>query len=349
MIGVDYFCGAGGLSRGMLNAGINVALGIDVDARCRESYIYNNDPAEFETLDIRECDFDIVSSYIGNVNRDKLLFAGCAPCQPFSQQRKSGGLTNLGTLLGAFARFVEHFLPGQVFIENVPGIAKIGGFSTYKRFRRLLEDNGYSIEAGTVDAKKYGVPQTRRRFILIATRGVEASFPEETHGPGLLPFETVKNAIRRFPRIMAGQQDSSTANHVAAAISETNMDRLRHTPQNGGDRRDWPERLQLDCHKGDYSGHSDVYGRMWWKKPAPALTGRCNSISNGRYGHPSQNRAISLREAACLQTFGDEYVFYGSNKHIALQIGNAVPVKLAEVMARHIKRLRDSANSRFRR
>lgn len=349
MIGVDYFCGAGGLTRGMLNGGIDVVLGIDVDARCRESYVHNNDPAEFETLDIRDCGFDIVSSYIGNVDRDDLLFAGCAPCQPFSKQRKFGGRPNLGTLLGAFGKYVEHFLPGQVLVENVPGIAKIAGFSTYKRFERLLEGNGYSIEAGTVDAKKFGVPQTRRRFILIALRGVEASFPVETHGPGLLPFESVKSAIRRFPRIVAGQQDFSTPNHVAASILEINMDRLRHTQQNGGDRRDWPERLQLDCHKGNQRAYSDVYGRMWWKRPAPALTGRCNSISNGRYGHPSQNRAISLREAASLQTFGDEYVFYGSNKHIALQIGNAVPVKLAEVMAIHIKRLRDSVNSRFRR
>jgi DNA (cytosine-5)-methyltransferase 1 len=121
------------------------------------------------------------------------------------------------------------------------------------------------------------------------------------------------------------------------------MARLRHTPQNGGDRRSWPTHLVLECHRSNYDGHSDVYGRMWWDKPAPALTGRCHSISNGRYGHPSQNRAISLREAASLQTFEDNYVFYGSNKHIALQIGNAVPVKLAEHVGRHILALRNSA------
>ena len=346
MIGVDFFCGAGGLTRGMLDAGVNVVLGVDIDDRCRESYVMNNSPAAFESLDIRDFDFDLVNSYIGEADNQELLFAGCAPCQPFSQQRKSGGRSSLGTLLGAFGKYVAHFRPGQVLIENVPGITRVLGNSTYKRFRKLLDDCEYNVVEKTVDAKKYGVPQNRRRFILIAMLDAKATFPNETHGPGLLPFETVEGAIRRFPRIVAGKRHPEIPNHVAASISEINMERLRYTHRNGGDRRYWPARLRLDCHKGDYSGHSDVYGRMFWKQPSPALTGRCHSISNGRYGHPSQNRAISLREAASLQTFDDDYVFFGSNKHIALQIGNAVPVRLAEIMARHIIAIRKSVVSR---
>jgi DNA (cytosine-5)-methyltransferase 1 len=128
-------------------------------------------------------------------------------------------------------------------------------------------------------------------------------------------------------------------NHVAAAVSGLNLKRLRSTPHDGGDRRTWPQRLQLECHS-DHDGHTDVYGRMAWDKPAPTLTGRCNSISNGRYGHPCQDRALSLREAASLQTFGDDYIFYGENQPIARAIGNAVPVGFAECLGRHILALR---------
>ena len=344
MKAVDFFCGAGGLTRGMLDAGIDVVLGIDVDGRCRQSYAENNSSAEFVNADLRKLCFSEIAEKIGGVSEEHLLFAGCAPCQPFSQQRKETEELNTGTLLGAFGRFVERFKPGQVFIENVPGIAKVSGFSTYRRFLKMLRTNGYNIAADVVDAKKYGVPQNRRRFILIGMRGAAVSLPPETHGPMLKPYLTVREAIGRFPRIRAGRAHSEIPNHVAAEISELNMERLRHTPRNGGDRRAWPEHLTLECHRGDYNGHSDVYGRMWWNKPAPALTGRCHSISNGRYGHPSQNRAMSLREAASLQTFDDEYVFHGSNKHIALQIGNAVPVRLAEVVAKHILRLRSRAS-----
>jgi len=151
-----------------------------------------------------------------------------------------------------------------------------------------------------------------------------------------LPYKTVRHVISHFPEIRAGEAHNEILNHVAASIMPINLERIRQTPHDGGGRHSWPRRLYLKCHKGSYAGHTDVYGRMYWDRPAPALTGRCSSISNGRYGHPTQDRAISLREAASLQSFPDEYVFWGSNKHVALQIGNAVPVKLAEVLGRHI-------------
>ncbi|MBC8872619.1 MAG: DNA cytosine methyltransferase [Planctomycetes bacterium] len=345
MIAVDFFCGAGGLTRGLLNSGVSVDLGIDSDDRCRETYVRNNPSVSFLAVDVRDVQYQQIRQYLGNIDCNELLFAGCAPCQPFSQQRKRSGKPGVGTLLGCFSEFVQEVLPGQVFIENVPGITRVSGYSTYRRFIRTLEDCGYEYDEGVVDAKSYGVPQNRRRYILIAMRGVTPSLPPKVCGPGLLPFRTVRETIRQYPRIRAGQQHSSIANHVAADISEINMERLRHTPQNGGDRRAWPSHLVLACHSSDYNGHSDVYGRMWWDKPAPALTGRCHSISNGRYGHPSQNRAISLREAASLQTFEGDYIFYGSNKHIALQIGNAVPVKLAEHVGRHLLALRNGASA----
>jgi DNA (cytosine-5)-methyltransferase 1 len=344
MIAVDFFCGAGGLTRGLMNVGISVTMGVDCDERCRTTFIRNNRGVSFLTADVRDLTSVEIRRRIGDVPAEELLFVGCAPCQPFSQQKKSGGDSTRVTLLGRFAQFVQEFRPGQVFIENVPGIARVPGFSTYRRFVRMLARCGYKYAEGVVDAKYYGVPQNRDRYVLIAMLDATPTLPPRTHGPGLAPFRTVRDAIHAYPRIRAGQQHPDTPNHTAAHISSINVERLRHTPKNGGDRRSWPAKLVLTCHKRNYDGHTDVYGRMWWHKPAPALTGRCHSISNGRYGHPSQNRAISLREAASLQTFPDDYVFFGSNKHIALQIGNAVPVKLGEAIGRHILSLRRQVN-----
>jgi DNA (cytosine-5)-methyltransferase 1 len=244
--------------------------------------------------------------------------------------------------LGAFGQLVEAIQPGQIIIENVPGIAKVDGFSTYRRFLKILAANAYQIAEGVLDAKHFGVPQTRRRYVLIAVRGRAASLPAAEFGRGLREYVTVRQAIAHYPPIEAGERDPLVPNHEAAAIAPINLRRIRSTPHDGGDRRSWPAELELVCHKGNYDGHTDVYGRMAWDRVAPTLTGRCNSISNGRYGHPCQDRAISLREAASLQTFGDAYVFCGKHQHIARQIGNAVPVKFGEALGGHLARLRSS-------
>ena len=339
MVALDFFCGAGGLTRGLLDAGIKVIAGFDNDPACQQTYEYNNPEARFIQRDIRDISDQDIKKIIRRKNFKNVLFAGCAPCQPFSQQRKGNASKHDATLLGEFGRLINSGLPGQVLVENVPGIAKVYGNSTFNRFLRLLKKCGYEYVFHVLNAKNYGVPQNRRRLILIAMHGVKPSFPEARFGNHLLPFKTVHDAIYHFPSINAGEADSDIPNHVAAKITDNNLKRLSYTPKDGGDRRSWPSSLRLNCHKGSYSGHTDVYGRMAWKQPAPALTGRCNSISNGRYGHPEQNRAISLREAAAIQSFPDRYVFFGSNKKIALQIGNAVPVVLAETLGRHILQL----------
>ena len=173
----------------------------------------------------------------------------------------------------------------------------------------------------------------------MASKFAKIQIPEPTHGPGRIPYETVERAIGHFPPIKAGDTHSLVPNHRASCLSSLNLERLRNTPPDGGDRNDWPGDLQLPCHRGSYKGHTDVYGRMWWGRPAPALTCKCHSLSNGRYGHPEQNRAISLREAAALQTFPDDYIFYSNSKEeYGDQIGNAVPVRLAREIARTIIR-----------
>lgn len=355
MRAIDFFCGAGGLTRGLLDAGVEVVAGLDADGRCKETYENNNRPVRFHEQDICEVSGRDVWRLLGSRRTGDLLIAGCAPCQPFSKHRKcaidkSGAVRRVrddpdATLLGAFARLVEVIQPGQVLIENVPGIAKVEGFSTYRRFVRMLVANSYRIAEGVLDAKQFGVPQTRRRYVLIAIRASQASLPEREFGFGLQEYVTVRQAIAHYPPIQAGERHPFVPNHLAAAISATNLLRLRSTPPDGGDRRCWPAELGLECHKRDHDGHTDAYGRMAWDQPAPTLTGRCNSISNGRYGHPCQDRAISLREAASLQTFGDAYVFCGTPQRIARQIGNAVPVRFGEALGRHLMRLRSTKTS----
>ena len=336
MIAYDFFCGAGGLTRGLLDAGIEVIAGFDRDPRRQSTFESNND-AKFVLSDIRDLCPAAMALPPPAGCHGELLLAACAPCQPFSAQRKKG-IDSHGeaVLLGEFGRLVEAILPAYVLVENVPGIARVPGFSTFRRFCRMLDCNRYHRITQVVNAKHYGVAQNRRRLLLLAARGRIPSLPAPSHGPARQPFRTVRQSIALFPPIPAGGEAPDFPNHVAAAVSDLNLERLRSTPHDGGDRRSWPARLRLPCHSGGYRGHTDVYGRMYWDRPAPALTGRCYSISNGRYGHPEQDRAVSLREAAALQSFPDQYRFFGTKTDIAQQVGNAVPVRLAEALGRHI-------------
>lgn len=338
----DFFCGAGGLTLGLRSAGIRVLAGFDKDEECRLSYEQNNPGVKFIHKEIQDVTIAELKRKARVKSFKNMLFAGCAPCSPFSQKRKTETQSGDQTLLMQFGRIISKAKPGYVLLENVPGMANAPGFSTFRRFIRLLENSGYRsrIEFDVLDAKRFGVPQTRRRLVLIATRKGTPSLPKPTYGTEHRPFKTVRQTITRFPIIRAGTSHKKIKNHVASAIGSLNLDRLRATPPDGGDWRDWPQKLRLRCHLGDDQSYSDSYGRMSWDSPAPTLTGRCHSISNGRYGHPTQCRAISLREAAALQTFPDAYEFFGRHTHIALQIGNAVPVRLAESLGKHILRLR---------
>jgi DNA (cytosine-5)-methyltransferase 1 len=316
-----------------------VVLGIDWNEDCRRTFEENNKPASFLCKDLRAVTAAEIRRYFPPRCKQELLLVGCAPCQPFSSYRRNLAESEERRLLREFGRLAHDLKPDWVLIENVPGLAKVRGFSTFRRFQKILADLRYNLAPGVIDAKAFGVPQTRRRLVMIGARRVQPSPLTPTHGPGRLPYVTVREAIAHYPPIRAGREHAKVANHRAAAVSEINLTRLRHTPKDGGRRLEWSEELQLDCHR-DYDGHSDVYGRMKWDAPAPTLTCRCYSISNGRYGHPTQHRAISFREAAAIQTFPDDYIFFGkSHRSLGSQIGNAVPVLLAEVMGRHILEL----------
>ena len=330
MTAIDLFCGAGGLTLGLRRAGWAVTAGVDVDEAVRKTYENNNPGVKFVSADIRSFSDEEIRTLVGAVPATELLLAGCAPCQPFSKQRRAG-LQKRGdaTLLGQFARLVRALEPKVVLMENVPGIAAVPGYSSYRRFLKTLRDCGYTCDHGVLNARDFGVPQHRRRHVLLAARGSSAKLPYRAY-PGSNSL-TVRATIGRFPAIDAGDGGSTVPNHYAARLSDRNLQRIRATPPDGGSRRDWPERLTLDCHSRT-TGFSDVYGRMWWDRVAPTLTSRCNSLSNGRFGHPEQDRAISLREAAALQTFPDDYEFFGAKNRIACWIGNAVPVAFAEAL-----------------
>lgn len=303
---------------------------MDVDAAA--TYQLNFPEAHCVCRDIRQIRVSDLEPYLPSQRERPLLFSACAPCQPFSKQNRCKSESdNRASLLDEFHRFVRHFRPEYIFLENVPGFQRVRPIDgPIGRFLSLLEELEYEYEHDVVDFLDYGVPQTRRRFVLTASLRGPITVPSSTHGirDGKLPHSTVRDWIGDLPPIPAGGKNEKIPNHQAAKLSSLNLKRIASTPE-GGDRRNWPDDLILPCHRG-HSGHTDVYGRLRWNGPARTLTTRCVSLSNGRFGHPTQNRALSLREAACLQTFPREFLFKGGFASMAKQIGNAVPVLLAQ-------------------
>lgn len=345
---VDFFCGGGGMSHGLRNARIDVVAGIDNDPACRETYEANHPNSPFIMADIKEYPVGRLEKDAG-VRRfdDSMIFVGCSPCQywsvitgrGYSERKKSahGGRN----LLRDFLCFVEHYRPGFVVVENVRGIEKHAGDSGLAEMRRFFDDSGYKHDYEILSTNDFGVPQSRRRFILIASRVVDVKLPtprKNKTGP------TVFDAIgprRRLPFINAGECAPGDRLHKSPNLSATNLARLKLTPQ-GGNREHWHQRddLQIDAYRGKSPEFfRENYGRMAWHKPAPTITTKFFALGCGRFGHPEENRAISLREGAMLQTFPKRYKFTTSTfKATARIIGNAVPPKFAEAIGRSIQR-----------
>lgn len=331
----DFFSGCGGTSCGFSQAGLEIVLGLDNDPEAARTYRTNFPNADFIQEDISTLDTDALRPWMSQVSQP-VLFCGCAPCQPFSKQNRSKNATDSRrTLLSEFGRFVQAWKPDYVFVENVPGMQRLnkeeGPFFT---FTSLLDKLGYLYQVEVLPASWFGVPQTRERLVLLASLHPGISLPEPTHGPGKMPYSTVRDWIGSMPPINAGDTHPEDADHRAAVLSKSNLKRIISTPEGGG-REFWKKDLWLDCHK-NHKGHTDVYGRLAWDKLAAGLTTRCISYSNGRFGHPVQNRAISAREAACLQTFPRDFSFSGTLNSKARQIGNAVPPLMAKSIGKSI-------------
>ena len=343
---IDFFCGAGGLTRGLLNAGINVLAGVDNDERLRETYTHNNKPSKFIKKNIKDVQIHRFREELGITGQDTTLYAACTPCQPFSTLNSLKGADDRKNLLLDFADIVRRSPPDFVLIENVPGLNNAYGREIYKSFHDTLMDCGYSEpSAGLLDAKDFGVPQTRKRFILIAARNGTISLPMPTHGVGgtggeeTADFLTVRDYIEDYPTISDGEESDAYPNHIARKLQPHHKTIVEAVPKNGGSRRDVADTsILLKCHQDNPKAHKDVFGRMTWDSPSPTLTARCTDVYCGRFIHPEQDRGISLREAAALQTFPDSYKFFGpSILNQAGQIGNAVPVKFAESLGKAVR------------
>ena len=334
---VDLFCGIGGLTKGLEQAGLNVVAGIDIDSSCAFAYEANN-KAKFINKDISILDSNEIDDlYPKNSLR---ILVGCAPCQPFStysqRYRKDGRIDDKWKLLYSFAEIIKNVKPDIISMENVPQLSKENVFNDFINY---LREYGYKVSWSLVYCPDYGVPQSRKRLVLLASKlgSIDIIPPMYTSEN----YVTVRDAIGDLPPIKAGECCPADPLHTSCRLSDINLKRIKmSTP--GGTWRQWDESLQLKCHKKKTgSTFPAVYGRMCWDKPSPTITTQFFGYGNGRFGHPEQDRALSLREGAILQSFPPDYIFiddhHPSNKHeLGVHIGNAVPVVLGKVIGQSI-------------
>ena len=338
---IDLFSGCGGSALGFMHAGFSVRVAVDNDSLASESFRLNFPECTVITSDITYLSGKELLKAGGFRDGREVVLIGCPPCQGFSNARKiSQRLTDpRNMLVYEFLRIVEEIRPFALVMENVAGLLKGAGKPIFLQIIQRLHDVGYQTVYDVINTANYGVPQKRRRLVLLGTNkpDLRLTLPNKTNSNPQLseklpPWKTVRDTIFNLPPIKAGEVYCDDTLHISAKLSEINLNRLKNTPSDGGDRTSWPEDLFLDCHRS-IDGYKDVYGRMKWDSPAPTITGGCVMISKGRFGHPEQNRAISLREAARLQTFPDSFNFRGNIGQIAKQIGNAVPPLLAKRIA----------------
>ena len=333
---VDLFCGAGGLSHGFRLEGFDVAAGIDVDERCRHAFEHNNQ-APFIRRDIASLDGAEVAELF--VPGWRSVLVGCTPCQPFSVYNQKNSDPQW-QLLTEFARIIAEVEPSIVSMENVPRLTRFRKGKVFETFVEKLEQLGYRVHRQIAFAPDYGVPQRRSRLVLLASRLGEIELESPTHTPS--QYTTVAQAIGALPRLAAGGVDVRDPLHRSSRLSPLNLKRIR-AAKAGGSWRDWNDELISDCHKtATGKGYVSVYGRMEWHAPAPTVTTQFFGFGNGRFGHPEQDRGISLREGAVLQSFPPNYAFVEPSvdiqfKKLGGMIGNAVPVLLARAIARSIR------------
>ncbi|WP_309608454.1 DNA cytosine methyltransferase [Flavobacterium sp.] len=341
---IDLFCGVGGLTHGFVKENFIIDAGIDFDKSCKYAFEKNN-AAVFYHEDITNISGgDLASKYTKNKRR---ILVGCAPCQPFSiYNHRNSNISQTKSddekwkLLYSFSNLIEDVKPEIISMENVPQLLKFDNGKVFNDFVYRLKKQGYHVSHYIVNSQDYGVPQRRKRLVLLASLHGNIELIEKTVKNN--EFTTVKDAIGHLPPVQDGVSHPSDPLHRARKLTDLNKRRIQATTE-GGFWRDWDESLWLECHKKE-SGKTfrSVYGRMKWNDVAPTMTTYCTGLGNGRFGHPEQDRAISLREAAMLQSFPQDYDFIDptvpmSTPKIARQIGNAVPVGLGQAIAKSIK------------
>lgn len=330
---IDLFCGIGGLTKGLSLAGINVVAGYDIDSSCQFAYESNN-KAQFINKDVEK----ITVEEVNEMFRDSgvRMIVGCAPCQPFSRYslryRKEGRMDDKWKLLYSFSRLVRECLPDIVSMENVPSLANEQVFQDYVQ---QLQELHYHVDWSIVYCPNYGVPQKRKRLVLLASRLGDIHLIPPLYEKNNYP--TVRMAIGNLPHIADGETYVNDLLHNASRLSEKNRRRIRQSVP-GGTWRDWDEELKLKCHRKESGvSYPSVYGRMNWDEPSPTITTQFYGYGNGRFGHPEQDRAISIREGAILQSFPIDYIFIDEHhpaqkRELGTHIGNAVPVELGRAI-----------------
>lgn len=320
-IAIDLFCGCGGVTEGLKQSGFKVIAAVDNDPICCATYRANHPDVELIEGDIQNIDPEYVQKKCSNKKPDLLVV--CAPCQPFSSLNKKHGIDPRVPLILQAIRYAKVLKPKYIFFENVPGLSRYT--EIVNNLKRELSILGYQMtDPIQVDAADYNVPQRRIRCIMIAT-----TQKNEIKLPSPITPEGSRFTVREAFSLLS--TDSNDPLNIERKHSKITIKRLKYVHHNGGSRYDIPFDLWLKCHKklgNDKRSFPDVLGRMSWDNVAPTLTTGCTDVTKGRFAHPEKDRAITLREAAMLQTFPLSYHFCGNSGDIARQIGNAVPVNL---------------------
>ena len=332
---IDLFCGIGGLSYGLKNSGINIVAGVDIDDTCKYTF-ETNCKSKFINTDISSISGDDLNS-LYNFDDIKVL-VGCAPCQPFSSYtyKDDKQKDQRWQLLYEFTRLISEVQPTIISMENVPTLLNFKEAPVFKDFVTTLNQLGYFVWHKVIYAPDYGIPQKRKRLVLLASKLGDISIIKPTHKPE--NYITVRDAIGQLEELHSGEFSKNDFFHKAAQLSDLNLARIKQSKPGGSWKRDWDDNLKLTCHQNEKGKtYVSVYGRMKWDEPSPTMTTFCTGIGNGRFGHPEQDRAISLREAAILQSFPNDYKFVDNFENmkigqISKHIGNAVPPRLGEVI-----------------
>ena len=341
IVAIDLFSGAGGTTSGLKNAGIKVLGAVEIDSDACKTYRLNNPEVELIQEDIKKVESQRLLELLEDSKNDYFMLVACPPCQGFSSIGKRDSKDSRNDLVFQFLRLIIDLEPDFILMENVSGM--ISG-KNKKTFNSFIDGLGskYDTVFSVLNAADYGVPQNRKRLVLHGVkkelRGMDTNFrlelPKQSHAKnpeereGILPWLDLRKVFD-LPKISYNNEIHGFPNHNARKLSEINIKRIRYIREHGGSRSSLPESLQLDCHKKT-KGHSDTYGIIDINKPAPTLTAGCLSYTKGRFGHAYEDRAISGREAARIQSFADTYIFVGGTESVSRQVGNAVPVKLAE-------------------
>lgn len=334
---VDLFCGAGGLTHGLRKEGFNVVAGVDVDEQCRFPFEANNG-GTFLKRDVTELSPNELVSFFDT--EGPRILVGCAPCQPFSSYNQKNSDPKW-RLVKRFSELICAVRPDIVSMENVPRLLEFQGGAVFEEFRQTLQDAGYHVFHKVVFMPDYGLPQQRSRLVFLASLHGDISLEETTYNKD--NYITVDQVLGSLPPIAAGEVNESDPLHRASRLSDKNLKRIRASLP-GGSWEDWDIELVADCHKmSSGKGYRSVYGRMKSDEPSPTITTQFFGFGNGRFGHPEQDRGLSLREGAILQSFPPDYQFVPPGEKVQFKaigrlIGNAVPVLLGQVIGRSIRK-----------